>query len=194
MDKDGHCCDPDDVFNFVVGAVNAWGSDNVLGYGRVTQTTTAGQLGSAAGDFGAAIQGAVQVIVGTGGNIGGAALDATGVGSVVGVPVNVVSTTVTVQGAGTAATAAVNLFKAGGNFSQGVKQDAKEAADGKCQNCGVETTPGQKSQKGVTPPGNEGQTDHIVPKSKGGTNDPSNAQHLCRDCNIQKSDKMPNQQ
>jgi len=45
----------------------------------------------------------------------------------------------------------------------------------------------------VTPPGNEGQTDHIVPKSKGGTNDPSNAQHLCRDCNINKSDKMPNQ-
>jgi 5-methylcytosine-specific restriction endonuclease McrA len=54
--------------------------------------------------------------------------------------------------------------------------------------------PGQKSQKGVTPPGNEGQTDHIQPKSKGGTNDPSNAQHLCRDCNIKKSDKLPNQQ
>ena len=67
------------------------------------------------------------------------------------------------------------------------------AADGKCMNCGVETTPGQKSQKGVTPPGTEGQTDHIQPASKGGTNDPSNAQHLCRDCNIKKSDKLPNQ-
>ncbi len=39
----------------------------------------------------------------------------------------------------------------------------------------------------------KGQTDHTVPKSKGGTNEPSNAQHLCRDCNIKKSDKMANQ-
>jgi hypothetical protein len=193
-DKDGHCCDPWDVLNFAAGAANAFGSDNLLGAGRVNQTTYAGQLGTAVGDLGAMVQGAAQVVLGTGGNIGGLALDATGVGAVVGVPVNVVSTAVTVEGAGAATMGAVNLMKAGGNFSQGTKQDAKAAADGKCQNCGTETTPGQKFQKGVTPPGNEGQTDHIQPKSKGGTNDPSNAQHLCRDCNIKKSDKLPNQQ
>jgi len=78
--------------------------------------------------------------------------------------------------------------KAGGRFSPGTKQAAKGAAGGKCQICGKATTPGQKSQKGVTPPKNEGQTDHIKPASKGGTNDPSNAQHLCRECNLKKSD------
>src|SRR5204863_2965673 len=89
---------------------------------------------------------------------------------------------------------AINMFKAGGRFSSQTKQDAKAAAEGKCQNCGVETTPGQKSQKGVTPPGTEGQTDHKIPASKGGTNERSNAQHLCRECNLKKSDKMPNAQ
>jgi hypothetical protein len=86
---------------------------------------------------------------------------------------------------------ALSMFKAGGTFSSKTKKDAKAAADGKCQNCGVETTPGEKSQKGVTPPDTEGQTDHIVPKSKGGTNEPSNAQHFCRKCNLAKSDKTP---
>jgi RHS repeat-associated protein len=198
-DLDGHGCPPDcstgnNVVDFFLGAANAFSSDNLLGAGRVNQTSSGGQLGQALGDAAATLQGAAQVVVGTGGNIAGVALDATGIGAAVGVPVNVVSTAVTVEGAGAATMGAVNLMKAGGNFSSGTKQGAKDAAGGKCQSCGVETTPGQKSQKGVTPPGTEGQTDHIQPKSKGGTNDPSNAQHLCRDCNIKKSDKLPNQQ
>ncbi len=199
-DPDGHAgCPPDcstgnNVVDFFLGAANAFSSDNLLGAGRVNQTSAGGQLGQALGDVAATVQGAAQVVVGTGGNIAGVALDATGIGAAVGVPVNVVSTAVTVEGAGAATMGAVNLMKAGGNFSSGTKQGAKDAAGGKCQSCGVETTPGQKSQKGVTPPGTEGQTDHIQPKSKGGTNDPSNAQHLCRDCNIKKSDKLPNQQ
>jgi hypothetical protein len=123
-------------------------------------------------------------------------LAGTGVGIVVpgaGAVVAVAGAAEAVHGVATAGTAVTNLMKAGGNFSSGTKQGAKDAAGVKCQNCGAETTPGQKSQKGVTPPGSEGQTDHIQPKSKGGTNDPSNAQHLCRDCNRQKSDKVPNQ-
>ena len=196
VDKDGHGCPPDctDEINFVMGAANAFGSDNLLGAGRVNQMTSAGQLGAAVGDFGAAVVGGAETLLGAGGEVGGFALDATGVGAFAGVPVNVVSAGVIAQGAAAATMGVTNLMKAGGNFSQGTKQDAKAAADGKCQNCGVQTTPGQKSQKGVQPPGTEGQTDHIQPKSKGGTNDPSNAQHLCRDCNIKKSDKLPNQQ
>lgn len=58
-----------------------------------------------------------------------------------------------------------------------------------CENCGAATVPGQKSTKGVTPPGSETQVDHIIPKSKGGQGTPDNGQVLCRDCNIEKSDK-----
>jgi RHS repeat-associated protein len=65
---------------------------------------------------------------------------------------------------------------------------AKNGGKVKCENCGVETVPGKKSESGVTPPGNEAQVDHIDAKSKGGAGDPSNGQVLCRDCNIKKSD------
>jgi len=59
-----------------------------------------------------------------------------------------------------------------------------------CENCGTKVVPGQRSQRGVTPPGNERQRDHIIPKSKGGDGDPSNGQILCRTCNLDKSDKL----
>jgi RHS repeat-associated protein len=193
-DPDGHWPDWGDVGNFIAGVTNAWASDNLAGAGRVDQSTEAGKLGAAVGDFGAAVQGGLEVLGGGGGEIGGAALDVTGAGAVVGVPLNVASTTAIAHGGATVGTAAVNLFKAGGNFSSKTKQEVREAAGGKCEKCSSETVPAQKSQKGVKPPGNEGQTDHKIPKSKGGTNDPSNAAHLCRDCNRQKSDKMPNQQ
>lgn len=46
-----------------------------------------------------------------------------------------------------------------------------------------------KSQRGVTPPQNEWQIDHIVPKDKGGLNSYSNAQVLSRKENREKSNK-----
>jgi RHS repeat-associated protein len=203
VDADGHWPDWGNVGTFVAGAINAWGSDNLAGAGRVDQTTNAGAAGARFGDAVAAVQGVAETVQGVGAAIAGGAeafvtapLAGTGVGIVVpgaGAVVAVAGAAEAVHGVATAGTAVTNLMKAGGNFSSGTKQGAKDAAGGKCQNCGAETTPGQKSQKGVTPPGSEGQTDHIQPKSKGGTNDPSNAQHLCRDCNRQKSDKVPNQ-
>ena len=49
--------------------------------------------------------------------------------------------------------------------------------------------PATKSQKGVTPNPLEAQIDHIVTRSKGGSNSYSNAQVLSRIENIMKSDK-----
>jgi hypothetical protein len=58
-----------------------------------------------------------------------------------------------------------------------------------CEKCKQEVVPGQKSESDVTPPENERQRDHIIPKSKGGDGDPSNGQILCRRCNLLKRDK-----
>jgi len=68
---------------------------------------------------------------------------------------------------------------------------AKNGGVNKCENCGTEVVPGQKSQPGVSPPTNQRERDHIVPKSKGGEGSPSNGRVLCRECNLEKSDKAP---
>lgn len=60
-----------------------------------------------------------------------------------------------------------------------------------CETCGTNVVAGQKSERGVTPPGNQRERDHIIPKSKGGDGVPSNGQVLCRNCNLKKSDKVP---
>lgn len=60
-----------------------------------------------------------------------------------------------------------------------------------CESCGQTVVPGQRSQRGVSPPGNERQRDHIYARSRGGDGAPPNGQVLCRDCNIAKSDKTP---
>lgn len=74
-----------------------------------------------------------------------------------------------------------------------VKQDNASQNEGKnrCENCGIETVPPQQHKKGITPPTNETQVDHIVPKAKGGKGEPDNGQVLCRDCNLKKGDKGP---
>ena len=79
-----------------------------------------------------------------------------------------------------AAEGAYKKYTPGAKFSKGTKEEAAERAGQKCEYCGVDTVKAKKSESGVTPPKNEGQTDHIVPRSAGGTNAPSNAAHSCR--------------
>lgn len=90
-----------------------------------------------------------------------------------------------------------NGSRAGKAFTPGGKRqiDAENAAKNggvnQCEKCGVSVVPGQKSQRGVTPPGNQRERDHIIPKSQGGDGSPSNGQVLCRGCNLEKSDAGP---
>jgi hypothetical protein len=87
--------------------------------------------------------------------------------------------------------------RGGKAFTRGGKRavkDANRAANGGttvCENCGTETVPGQRSVRGVSPPSNETNVDHVIPKAHGGKGDPLNGQVLCRACNLKKSDKMP---
>ncbi|WP_394359156.1 HNH endonuclease [Chryseobacterium piperi] len=55
-----------------------------------------------------------------------------------------------------------------------------------CQTCGIPTIPGKRSQRGVVPPQNEAQVDHIIRKREGGSGTPNNGQVLCRKCNLDK--------
>jgi RHS repeat-associated protein len=86
---------------------------------------------------------------------------------------------------------------AGKPFTQAQKRAFREANKAKndgrlvSDESGQELVAPQQSQKGVTPPDNEAQVDHIVPRSKGGQNTPDNHQILSRKENRLKSDTMP---
>ena len=68
---------------------------------------------------------------------------------------------------------------------------AKNEGRTRCESCGTETVPAKKHEKDVTPPANEAHVDHVIPKAKGGPGEPDNGQVLCRECNLEKSDKTP---
>ena len=194
-DPDGHCCD--DLLNFLGGVANAYGSDNLLGAGRVDQTTASGKIGAAVGDFAATAQGAGEALFGGGVEVGGVALDATGVGAVVGVPANVAGAGLMLHGGGTAATGFGNLFKsamapkegesggpgAGKDFSGKTKEQAVQenktanGGEAKCVFCGEKTGAGTENKTNI---------DHAQAKANNGNNSLNNANVTCEYCNKSK--------
>lgn len=62
-------------------------------------------------------------------------------------------------------------------FSKGVKEDILRKSDGVCAHCGCQVTIGDNFT-----------VEHVVPISKGGTNDLVNIVALCRTCNTAKGD------
>jgi hypothetical protein len=179
-------------------------------------STVNAQIGFSLGLF---VGGIITLLEGVGGDIVGGAATATVVGAPVGVPAIVVSTGVAVGGLANIGAGITGLLNAlsqgsGGNggspstaggtaggkragmpFTRSVKADVKtdnaavHGGQTTCMNCGKPTVPSQKSQAGVTPPNNETQVDHIIPRSKNGDGSPGNAQVLCRYCNQQKGAK-----
>ena len=126
-----------------------------------------------------------------------------------------VSVPVAVAGVVTVAGATVNAVKiaatpmqrnrtsddrAGKDFTKKGKETvieqnkAQNKGQTKCSNCGTKTIPGQQSRRGVRKPANETQVDHIIPKSRGGQGRPDNGRVLCRKCNLEKSNRMPEQE
>jgi RHS repeat-associated protein len=197
VDVDGHdgCCSLSDVWDFVRGAANAYGSDNFAGVGRMDGGSLGYQLGQVVGDGAAVIQGAAETGVGVAGEVGGTALDLTGGGAVVGVPVNIVSAGAIAHGATTTAVAGAHLGKAlvsafsgkrAGEFKGSTREGAindnaqKNGGTNKCEKCGQEIvrTP---NKKGETPPKNQLHVHHDPAIKEGGGKD-SNPVILCREC------------
>ncbi|WP_161788602.1 RHS repeat-associated core domain-containing protein [Burkholderia paludis] len=85
----------------------------------------------------------------------------------------------------------VGLARIPASVKQKVAQENKDFfGTEKCECCGTDVIPGQKSQRGVTPPANERQFDHVEPDSLGGANNEKNTQLLCRKCNRGFSNKL----
>jgi hypothetical protein len=63
---------------------------------------------------------------------------------------------------------------------------AKNGGKTICKDCGIETIPATRDTRGVAPPKNRTEIDHIDRKRDGGSGTPNNGRVLCSDCNKKK--------
>jgi RHS repeat-associated protein len=162
--------DPDgeDWKDVAGGFLNAFNTNQVLGIGRTAGGNSDFRTGQAIGDAVSTIQGTVEALIGGGGEAGGLALDATGVGAVAGIPLNVASAGVIAHGVSVAGVGLKNLgnavFKAG---TEGTYEFPDAKSPGKTyvgQSGNVEGRLGQHGKSGRLGPG----TDPKVTPVKGG--------------------------
>jgi len=194
--------DPDgeDWRDALAGALNAFGSDNLLGAGRTSGGNSDFRTGQAVGDAVATVQGTVETLAGIGGEVGGTLLDFTGVGALVGVPTQIASAGAIVQGSSAAVLGAKNLGGAAierraNDFSSSEKNKidsanaAKNGGTNSCDNCGQQL---QKvaNEKGVPTPSDQLQRHHVKPASEGGSGTADNAKVLCPECHKEEHREM----
>jgi RHS repeat-associated protein len=105
--------DPDgaDWQDRLKGAINAFTSNNTAGVGRISGGNSDFRVGQAIGDAVSTVTGTIETLAGTGGEVLGGALDLTGVGAAVGVPITVVSAGAIAHGATTGLISGVHLVQ-----------------------------------------------------------------------------------
>jgi RHS repeat-associated protein len=174
-DADGHCDGALDCgTQFFAGAANAYGSDNLLGAGRIESNDSGYKAGQVVGDAVATIQGIQEIATGIGGEVGGLGLDATGVGALAGVPVGIVSAGLVAHGATTAGIGGANLFRAGTSGSGEFKPQSSTPAREAYKRPSGSTTPEQRANAQGKPCSKCGQTE---PQMKANHKDPLVKQH-----------------
>ena len=105
---------------FATGAVNAWASNQMFGAGRGNPQdfgpyAGTAQAGQTFGDIASIVTGAGEVLLGAGEEVVGVALNATGVGAVIGIPLNVAGVATGFHGSTVIGTASANMIKDGVN-------------------------------------------------------------------------------
>jgi hypothetical protein len=117
--------------NFSAGAVDAFLSNFAFGLGRHSFDDVAFQRGQTVGDAASIFAGAAEAIQGGAGSAGGTVLDATAVGAVVGVPVQIVSGAMIIHGGAASGLGFVNLMEAnrkgGGKSGRKINQKREES-------------------------------------------------------------------
>jgi len=132
-DPDGHS-----ALDVVLGAANAWVSDNLGGAGRNEAYNSDYAKGQAVGDAGAAVTGAIEARTGDATIVRGVGASTTGVGALAGVPAVAIGAAAEVHGSATAATALIYLAKAAGDASS--SSQGPKAADAPGVSAGGQAT------------------------------------------------------
>ncbi len=206
--------DPDgeDWKDVAGGFFNAFNTNQVLGFGRTDGGNSDFRTGQAIGDAVSTIQGAVEILIGGGGEGAGLALDATGVGAIAGVPLSVASAGVIAHGVAVGGVGLKNLTgsalgpqngttveRRANDFTSGEKKkiDARNAEQNggvnKCENCGRQVEKIQNKPGQPTPP-NQLQRHHKKPAAKGGPGKADNGKVVCPECHIEEHRRLRQQQ
>jgi Restriction endonuclease fold toxin 9 len=153
IDPNGH-----DALSFMTGLANSLYSNATLGAApRIENGDSDLRSGQALGDAFSTVLGGVETLVGDGVELGGIALDATGIGALAGVPANVVGAGIMAHGSGMAVNGTGNLIQ---DSKQMAGNEPSQLARGKEAHKAEPVRPGEKAE---VPTGEGGRMDRYDP-------------------------------